>query len=102
MAIACNPQALSPDQWAAHQLNGQRLFRQALESVEELPAGFAFVFPIGELGALALFIDRERCCCPFLTFALDVLPAATTVTLRMTGTHTAKAILAQELLPPVA
>ncbi len=96
--LACNPQALSPTDWAAHQATGTRLFAELREAHEELPDGYAFRFPATAFSLVAAFVDGERRCCPFLTFSIDVLPADASIILRITGSPEAKAIIAAEFL----
>jgi hypothetical protein len=96
--FACNPQALAPEDWAAHQATTHRLFGQLREASEELPDGYAFRFPASAFGDVAAFVEGERRCCPFLAFTIAVAPGETTVTLRLTGSPEAKAIVAAELI----
>ncbi len=62
------------------------LFR-AVEAVHALPDGYAFRFASepGRLLALAEFIEHERLCCPFYTFALEVAPAGGPFWMKLTG-----------------
>ena len=68
---------------------------QAVQEVHELPNGYAFGFPNepGRLMALAQFVDNERLCCPFYTFALEVEPSGGPFWLRMTGGEGVKEFL---------
>ncbi|HMQ30712.1 MAG TPA: hypothetical protein PKD53_08275 [Chloroflexaceae bacterium] len=95
--LACNPHALSAAEWSAHQATSARLFRELRVSSEELPDGYAFLFPVGAFALVAAFVDGERRCCPFLTFRIDVPPADASITLRITGSAEARAIIAAEL-----
>lgn len=95
--LACNPHALSAAEWAAHQATSARLFRELRVSSEELPDGYVFHFPAGAFALVAAFVEVERRCCPFLTFGVDVLPGATAIILRITGSSEARAIIAAEL-----
>ena len=63
------------------------LLFQAVESVHALPNGYAFRFDSapGRVLAIAEFVEHERQCCPFYTFALEVEPAGGPVWLKMTG-----------------
>ena len=95
--IACNPQALGAAEWEQHQIMGRALFQQQEAQLTELVDGFALSVPVDRLGDLATFVDRERRCCPFFHFAIEVPPAAVKVVLRITGSPEAKAVLAAEL-----
>lgn len=95
--LACNPQALSTEEWAAHTATSTQLFAEMRESYEELPDGYAFRFPASAFPMVAGFVAGERRCCPFLRFGIDVPPAEAAITLRITGSPEAKAILAAGL-----
>lgn len=96
--LACNPQALAPEAWAAHQATTSRLFGQLREAIEELSDGYTFRFPASAFGDVAAFVEGERRCCPFLAFTIVIALGETTVTLRLTGSPEAKAIIAAELI----
>jgi hypothetical protein len=59
----------------------------AVQKVQELPDGYAFQFPNepGLFMSLANFVEHERQCCPFYSFALEVAPNGGPFWLRMTG-----------------
>ena len=66
--------------------------RQALETAPfeqrtELPDGYLFRFTseAGLIERLATFVELERGCCPFLTFAIEVSENHGPVALRLTG-----------------
>lgn len=96
--VACNPQALSPEDWAEHQVTTERLFGELCEAAEELGDGYAFRFPAAALRLVATFIERERRCCPFFSFHLTVPPGEAAITLSITGSTEAKAVVAAALL----
>jgi hypothetical protein len=96
--VVCHPRALSPEDWAEHQAVTERLFGELREAAEELDAGYAFRFPAAALPLVATFIERERRCCPFFTFRLTVPPGEAAVTLSITGSPEAKAVVAAALL----
>jgi hypothetical protein len=96
--IACNPQALSVEDWAAHRATSVRLFRELHEATEELEDGYAFRFPAAAFPLAATFVECERRCCPFFRFQLMVPPAEAAITLRITGSPEAKAEIRAELL----
>jgi hypothetical protein len=96
--VACNPQALSAEDWAEHRATSLRLFGELREATEELEDGYAFRFPAAVLPLAAAFVERERRCCPFFRFHLTVPPAAAAITLRITGSPEAKAVIRAELL----
>lgn len=96
--VACNPQALSPEEWAEHQATAGRLFGALREASEELEDGYAFRFPAAALPLVTAFVERERRCCPFFTFGLTVPPGEASMTLSITGSPEAKAVIKAELL----
>lgn len=98
--VACNPQALSAEDWTAHQAATRRLFGALCEATEELADGYAFRFAVEAFPLVAAFVTHERRCCPFLTFRIEVPPAETAITLCITGSPAAKALIRAELLPP--
>ena len=60
---------------------------QAVQKVQELTNGYAFQFPNKPdmFMTLAHFVEHERQCCPFYSFALEVEPNGGPFWLRMTG-----------------
>lgn len=60
---------------------------KAVAKVKELPDGYAFQFPNepGMFMAIATFVEHERQCCPFYSFALEAEPNNGPFWLRMTG-----------------
>lgn len=96
--VACNPQALLAEDWTEHRATSQRLFGELREATEELEDGYAFRFPAAALPLAAAFVERERRCCPFFVFHLTVPPAEAAITLRITSSPEAKAVIRAELL----
>lgn len=76
----------------------ERLFGELREAAEELGAGYVFRFPAAAIPLVDTFIERERRCCPLFTFHLTVPPSAAAITLSITGSTEAKAIIRAELL----
>jgi hypothetical protein len=76
---------------------------EAVEEIRELADGLAFRFPAEEYDSVSEFVGRERLCCPFLTFTLEVSPERGPLGLRLTGAEGVKAFIRAELqLPSVA
>lgn len=98
--VACNPQALSAEAWTEHQAATKQLFGGLREAPEELVDGYAFRFAAEAFPLVAAFVAHERRCCPFFTFRIEVPPAETAITLCITGSPAAKALIRAELLPP--
>lgn len=68
--------------------------------IQEAQNGFAFQLSADDYDAACHFIARERLCCPFLRFALEVTPAGGPVTLHIDGPAGAKEFLRAELQLP--
>ena len=104
MAIpfACDMTAIPSEQRRAHHALIRRLMTEAVEEIGELPDGLAFRFPAEEYDAVAEFVGRERLCCPFLTFSLEVAPDRGPLLLRLTGAEGVKDFLRAELHLPTA
>ncbi|MGH7579993.1 MAG: hypothetical protein ACREM9_07460 [Gemmatimonadales bacterium] len=69
----------------------------AVEEISELPDGLGFRFPAGEYDSVTEFVGRERLCCPFLTFTLNVSPDRGSLHLRVTGAEGVKDFIRAEL-----
>jgi hypothetical protein len=95
--FACDMTAIPAEQRGAHHALIRRLMTQAVEEIHELPDGLAFRFPAREYDAVTEFIGRERLCCPFLTFNLDVAPDLGPLVLRLTGEDGVTAFIRAEL-----
>lgn len=68
-----------------------------VEDISELSDGLAFSFPAEAYDAVIEFVGRERLCCPFLTFALNVSRNRGPVQLRLTGPDGVKDFIRAEL-----
>jgi hypothetical protein len=84
--IACNMTALSPAERKRH---GEvtRQMRASVQEVRELPDGYAFRLPASEtsIRETAEWIAKERLCCPFLAFNLEVSREGGPLWLHLTG-----------------
>ncbi len=98
--FACDMTAIPPEKRGAHHALIRRLMTEAVEEISELPDGLAFRFPAEEFEAVTEFMGRERLCCPFLTFALDVSPERGPLRLRLTGAEGVKDFIRAELQLP--
>jgi hypothetical protein len=95
--FACDMTAIPAEQRGTHHALIRRLMTQAVEEIRELPDGLAFRFPAREYDAVTAFVARERLCCPFLTFTLEVAPDQGRLTLRLTGAEGVTAFIRAEL-----
>ena len=94
--IACNPNALTPQQQERWMEVGIQLYA-AVQEVQELPDGYAFRYAADQYAQVTQFIANERLCCPFFTFTLEVTPAQGPLWLRITGSEHVKTFLRSEL-----
>jgi hypothetical protein len=92
--------AIPPEKRGAHHALTRRLMTVVVEEISELPNGLAFQFPAEEYNAVAEFVSRERLCCPFLTFTLELAPECGPLTLRLTGGEGVKDFIRAELHLP--
>ena len=92
--IACNPNAISPEQQERWLEVGTQLYA-AVQEVQELPDGYAFRLPStsGMLLLVAEDLNFERLCCPFIHFTLDIAPNGAPFWLRYTGGEGVKEFL---------
>ncbi|PSQ78424.1 MAG: hypothetical protein BRD35_01190 [Bacteroidetes bacterium QH_7_62_13] len=98
--IACNLSAIEDDDRDEHQRAAETVF-EAVTDLRELDDGYAFRLPpdtdvVARAGA---FVARERLCCPFFRFQLDVTPDHGPVWLRLTGRDGVKAYVEDAVLP---
>ena len=84
--LVCNMGVFTLAQRASHILNTTRLIR-AVQSVHEVENGYEFTFPTETklISTIAEFISKERLCCPFLKFTLQVMPNNKPLSLSLTG-----------------
>jgi hypothetical protein len=92
--IACNPNALTPEQQERWMVVGLQLYA-AVQEVQELPDGYAFRLPSDAemLLLVAEDLNFERLCCPFIHFTLDIAPNGAPFWLRFTGGEGVKEFL---------
>ena len=92
--IACNPNAISPEQQERWLEVGTQLYA-AVQEVQEMPDGYAFRLPSTSemLLLVAEDLTLERLCCPFIHFTLDIAPNGAPFWLRYTGGEGVKEFL---------
>ncbi|HEY2665061.1 MAG TPA: hypothetical protein VGI47_12020 [Candidatus Binataceae bacterium] len=96
--LACDLSALDPTERAKRSALARELYRMRV-GIEDLPDGYAFRYPADSsiLMKIAQFVSIERLCCPFFTFTIEVEPANTSMSLRLTGGDGVKRFIAGEL-----
>jgi hypothetical protein len=100
--FACDMTAIPPEKRGPHHALIRRLMAEAAVEISELPDGLAFRFRSEEYDAVTEFVGRERLCCPFLTFVLEVSPDRGALSLRLTGAEGVKDFIRAELHLPAA
>lgn len=95
--LAYNLQALSPEEWTRHRVVTDALHAAILDT-RMLEEGLALRFPTdaAHITLLSEFITRERLCCPFLRFTLDLECECEALWLHLTGRAGVREILLQE------
>lgn len=97
--IACNFTAIDEDERKLHKQNAEKVFI-SVEEWKELSDGYSFRIPaktevIERAGA---FMARERQCCPFFKFTLEVTPNNGPVWLKLTGKEKVKEYIKQNVI----
>lgn len=85
-SFRCDMNAIDPVQRKQHIATTVAVFA-AVQEIRELPNGYAFRLQddANTLLEAAEFIMRERLCCPFFGFGMEVEPEGGPVWLRLTG-----------------
>jgi hypothetical protein len=96
--FACNMNAIPPEERGTHVAAIQAVFR-AVEEVRELPDGYAFRLAneTAVLFEVADFLAKERLCCPFFGFSLEIEPEGGPVWLSLTGREGVKPFIQAEI-----
>ena len=98
--FACDMTAIPVEERPVHHALIRRLMTEAVGETRELPDGIAFRFLAEEYGAVTQFVARERLCCPFLRFTIEVAPEQGPLWLRLTGPAGVTAFIRAELHLP--
>jgi hypothetical protein len=90
--------AIAPTQRKQHVATAIEVFG-AVQDIHELPNGYAFRLPNDATLLLktAEFIMREKLCCPFFGFSVEVAPEGGPLWLRLTGGDGIKAFIRAEI-----
>lgn len=96
--FACDLTAIPAAQREAHLQSIATLFR-IVESVDELPNGYSFRLPNQPdvLRTATEFIGRERSCCPFFGFVLEIESEGGPIWLSLTGREGVKPFIMEEI-----
>jgi hypothetical protein len=96
--FVCNMSAIEPDQRKQHIATAREVF-QAVQEIQELPNGYSFRLPNEStvLLKVAEFIMREKLCCPFFGFRMEVQAAGGPLWLSLTGSEGVKPFIQAEI-----
>jgi|SRR5215213_3821644 len=96
--FACNMNAIAPAERKQHIATSEKLFG-AVQEIQEIPTGYSFRLETetAPLTTVAAFIDKERYCCPFFGFALEVEPEGGALWLSLTGREGVKPFIQAEI-----
>lgn len=100
--LACDLTAIDKTERPLHKQNGESVFEAVLQ-VEERSNGYAFRLPAetGIIERAGAFVARERLCCPFFHFALEVTPGHGPVWLKLTGSKDVKQFVAHNVMAQI-
>ncbi len=98
--FACNMSAIPPAERSLHVQAIEEVFG-AVEETRELPDGYAFRLPGSAdwLRKTADFIAKERLCCPFFGFRVELEPEGGALWLSLTGREGIKPFILAEIGP---
>lgn len=96
--FVCDMNAFTPAERSEHIAAIRSLFR-LVQEVRELPDGYAFRLPSEAdlLTKSAEFIAKERLCCPFFGFKLELEPEGGALWLHLTGSEGVKPFILAEV-----
>lgn len=84
--FACDMSAIEPSMRSKHIEKIKEVF-QSTKEINEISNGFAFLLPNESslLINLMTFVEKERLCCPFFGFIIDLEPEGGNVWLKVNG-----------------
>ena len=94
--LACDLTAIKAEE-REHHIALTRGMLTSVQELKELPDGYGMRLPPDMLLTAAEYISRERLCCPFFHFNLELEPSGGSLWLRMTGRNGVKEFLQVEL-----
>jgi len=101
--FACDMSAFDPSVRKQHMEAIREIFG-AVEEIRELPDGYAFRLPVESAWVMkaADFIAKERLCCPFFGFGLQLEPEGRALWLSLTGREGVKPFIMAEIGPALS
>lgn len=96
--FACNMTAIAPSERGQHLATIQEIFG-AVQEIREIPDGYSFRLPkeTAFLMKATEFIAKERFCCPFFGFTLQLEPEGGALWLSLTGRDGVKPFIQSEI-----
>ena len=98
-ALACDMSAIPPAERGEHQRVSHHLVAAAID-IRESVNGMVFRLPADEYDTAVRFVARERLCCPFFRFTVEVTPGRGPLRLSVDGPAGAGEFLRVELQLP--
>lgn len=95
--FACNMSAIEPSMRTKHIEKIKEVF-QSVKEIKEFSNGFAFLLSnkSSALISLMTFVEKERLCCPFFGFKIDIEPEGGNVWLKVNGREGVKDFIKAE------
>ena len=95
--FACDMTAMNAEGHATYQKLRQEIFR-AVQEVSGLPDGYALRLPSDPpmIARVAEFAGKERLCCPFFSFGIEIESGHGPLWLRITGRSGARDFMREE------
>ena len=100
--IACDLSALDSETFEEHKQVSETVLGSVTE-IRERPDGYAFRLPTetGMIRKAATFVARERQCCPFFDFTIEVERDSGPVWLSVSGREGVKQYVEDSVLPTI-
>jgi hypothetical protein len=95
--FACDAAALDAETRREHFTWLREELPRLVAEIQELPGGYSLRLPGNSFPAVSTFVDRERKCCPFLRFTIELESGGAVVWLRLTGPAGVRAFLDAEI-----
>ncbi|HTK81695.1 MAG TPA: hypothetical protein VL633_05340 [Bacteroidota bacterium] len=95
--FACDMSVMTPEEREHHAEVGRKMFGMVKE-VKELRDGFALRFDVDSamISTVAQFVEKERLCCPFMKFTVEVGQEHGPLWVSITGRKGAKEFIRSE------
>lgn len=97
-SFACDMSAITPAERQQHIATIRTVFG-AVDEIRELADGYAFRLAIKKqlFMQVAAFVSKERLCCPFFGFQIEIEPEGELMWLSLTGREGVKPFILEEI-----